>query len=163
MEWISSRIIDVFGKEAAPYALENAAFVHGYVQQLIHLWRLSSKEELPAENLSTFVIRRLQATVTLQIAAKDSFLGELRLPSTTLAEAISVEELSTRFQAYAEKLKHHPSTQQLLLFLSTEIVADNPRKPLIESVLTTLANDKMIESELSILVEQLWKHVATMK
>lgn len=163
MEWISSRIIDVFGKEAAPYALENAAFVHGYVQQLIHLWRLSSTEELPAENLSAFVIRRLQATVTLQIAAKDSFLKNLKLPSTTLADAISVEELSTRFQTYTEKIKHYPKTQQLVYFLSTEIVTEKPRKPLIESVLTTLANDKMIESELSILVEQLWKHVATMK
>ncbi|ANU23997.1 TetR/AcrR family transcriptional regulator [Planococcus donghaensis] len=163
MEWLSSRIIDVFGKEAIPYALENAAFVHGYVHQLIHLWRLSSTDDLPAENLAAFVIRRLQATITLQIAAKDNFLGELKLPSSTLGDPIGLKELSTRFEAYTEKLKHYPSTQQLVLFLSTEIVAENPRKPLIESVLTTLANDKMIESELSLLVEQLWKHVATMK
>ncbi|ANU26060.1 TetR/AcrR family transcriptional regulator [Planococcus versutus] len=163
MEWISSRIIDVFGKEAAPYALENAAFIHGYVQQLIHLWRLSSSEELPAEKLSAFVIRRLQASVTLQIASKDSFLKNVKLPSPTSAEAVSIEKLSSLFEAYTEKLKRYPSTQQLVYFLSTEIVADRPRKPLIESVLTTLANDKIIESELSVLVEQLWKHVAIMK
>ncbi|AIY04729.1 transcriptional regulator, TetR family [Planococcus sp. PAMC 21323] len=163
MEWISSRIIDVFGEEAAPYALENAAFIHGYVQQLIHLWRLSSSEELPAEKLSAFVIRRLQASVALQIAAKDSFLKNVKLPAPTSADAVSIEELSPLLKTYTEKLKRYPGTQQLVYFLSTEIVADHPRKSLIESVLTTLANDKMIESELSVLVEQLWKHVVIMK
>ncbi len=163
MEWISSRIIDVFGKEAAPYALENAAFVHGYAQQLIHLWRLVSKDELPAEKLSAFVIRRLQATITLQIAAKDGFIGNLKLPVATLADSIRIDELASLLDAYTKKLKHYPSTQQLVYFLSTEILAEKPRKALIESVLTTLANDKMIASDLSILIEQLWKHVGNMQ
>ncbi len=159
MEWISSRIVDVFGKEAAPYALENAAFVHGYVQQLIHLWRLVSIDELPAEKLSSFVVRRLQATITLQIAAKDSFIGKLKLPIATLSELISLEELPTMLKAYADKLKTHANTHQLVQFLATELAIEVPRKALVESVLTTLANDKQIESELSILIEQVWKHL----
>ncbi|MGE6370104.1 TetR/AcrR family transcriptional regulator [Planococcus kocurii] len=159
MEWISSRIVDVFGKEAAPYALENAAFVHGYVQQLIHLWRLVSVEELPAEKLSSFVVRRLQATITLQIAAKDSFIGKLKLPIATLADHVSIEELAMLLEAYAQNLKDHANTQQLVQFLATELATEAPRKALIESVLTTLANDKRIEAELSILIEQVWKHL----
>ncbi|KAA0955090.1 TetR/AcrR family transcriptional regulator [Planococcus kocurii] len=159
MEWISSRIVDVFGKEAAPYALENAAFVHGYVQQLIHLWRLVSVEELPAEKLSSFVVRRLQATITLQIAAKDSFIGKLKLPIATLADHVSIEELAMLLEAYAQNLKDHANTRQLVQFLATELATEAPRKALIESVLTTLANDKRIEAELSILIEQVWKHL----
>ncbi|AQU78642.1 MULTISPECIES: TetR/AcrR family transcriptional regulator [Planococcus] len=159
MEWISSRIVDVFGKEAAPYALENAAFVHGYVQQLIHLWRLVSVEELPAEKLSSFVVRRLQATITLQIAAKDHFIGKLKLPIATLADHVSIEELAMLLEAYARNLKDHANTQQLVQFLATELATEAPRKALIESVLTTLANDKRIEAELSILIEQVWKHL----
>lgn len=159
MEWISSRIVDVFGKEAAPYALENAAFVHGYVQQLIHLWRLVSVEELPAEKLSSFVVRRLQATITLQIAAKDSFIGKLKLPIAISTDHVSIEKLATLLKAYAENLKNHANTQQLVQFLATEMAIEAPRKALIESVLTTLANDKRIESELSILIEQVWKHL----
>ncbi|ANU11724.1 TetR family transcriptional regulator [Planococcus antarcticus DSM 14505] len=159
MEWISSRIIDVFGKEAAPYALENAAFVHGYVQQLIHLWRLVSEEELPADKLSSFVVRRLQATITLQIAAKDSFIGKLRLPTATLADHVSIKELSDMLEIYAEQTKNHANTQQLVQFLAIELAMETPRKALIESVLTTLANDKQIKSELSILIEQVWKHL----
>ncbi|TWT02987.1 TetR/AcrR family transcriptional regulator [Planococcus sp. CPCC 101016] len=159
MEWISSRIVDVFGKEAAPYALENAAFVHGYVQQLIHLWRLLSTEEVPAAKLSSFVIRRLQATIALQIAAKDTFIGNMKLPLTTSADSISIEELAPMLELYAAKLKNQKNTQQLVHFLSAELAEESPRKALVESVLTTLANDKQIESELSIMIEQVWKHL----
>ncbi|WP_298833318.1 TetR/AcrR family transcriptional regulator [uncultured Planococcus sp.] len=160
MEWISSRIVDVFGKEAAPYALENAAFVHGYVQQLIHLWRLLSTEEVPAEKLSSFVIRRLQATIALQIAAKDTFIGNLKLPFATPTDEFSPAELSTLLETYAKKLKNHKNTQQLVHFLSTELAAESPRKALVESVLTSLAHDDLIESELSILIEHVWKHLS---
>jgi len=158
MEWISSRIIDVFGKEATPYALENAAFVHGYVQQLIHLWRLVSTEEVPADKLSSFVIRRLQATIALQIAAKDTFIGNLKLPLATSADSLSLKELSALLETYAQKLKHHENIQQLVHFLSTELAAEVPRQALIRSVLTSLATDDLIESELSIMIEQVWKH-----
>lgn len=159
MEWISSRIIDVFGKEAAPYALENAAFVHGYVQQLIHIWRLVSEDALPADKLSSFVIRRLQATIALQIAAKDTFIGNLKLPLAESADNIELEELSPMLATYAEKLKKQKNTQQLVQFLATELAAETPRKALIESVLTTLANDDRTEAELSIMIEQVWKHL----
>lgn len=160
MEWISSRIVDVFGKEAAPYALENAAFVHGYVQQLIHLWRLVSADELPPDKLSSFVIRRLQATIALQIAAKDTFIGNLKLPLAKSADRIPMDELSPLLEMYAQKLKNQKNTQQLVQFLAAELAAAPPRKALIESVLTTLANDDRIESELSIMLEQVWKHLA---
>lgn len=159
MEWISSRIVDVFGKEAAPYALENAAFIHGYVQQLIHLWRLVSAESVPAEKLSSFVIRRLQATIALQIAAKDTFFGDLKLPLSTSADDLALEELSPLLEQYAQKLKNQENIKQLVQFLSTELAAELPRKALVESVLTTLANDDRIESELSIMIEQVWKHL----
>ena len=159
MEWISSRIIDVFGKEAAPYALENAAFVHGYVQQLIHIWRLVSEDALPADKLSSFVIRRLQATIALQIAAKDTFIGNLKLPLAKSADNIELEELPPMLATYAEKLKKQKNTQQLVQFLATELAAETPRKALIESVLTTLANDDRTEAELSIMIEQVWKHL----
>lgn len=159
MEWISSRIIDVFGKEAAPYALENAAFVHGYVQQLIHLWRLLSTEKVPADKLSSFVIRRLQATIALQIAAKDTFFGNLKLPEKISVDDITIVELSSLLDQYAQKLKNQKNIKQLVQFLSTELAAEVPRKALIESVLTSLANDDRIESELSIMIEQVWKHL----
>ena len=160
MEWISSRIVDVFGKEAAPYALENAAFVHGYVQQLIHLWRLVSTEDLPADKLSSFVIRRLQATIALQIAAKDTFIGNLKLPLAQSADSISIKELPSLLEAYANKMKNQKNIQQLVLFLAIELSEEAPRKALIESVLTTLANDSWTDFELSIMIEQIWKHLA---
>src|SRR5690606_31520965 len=47
MDWIASRIVELFGEKAKPYALENAAIVHGSIQQLMHMWKLTSIEELP--------------------------------------------------------------------------------------------------------------------
>ena len=83
----------------------------------------------------------------------------MKLPLTASADSISLEELSPMLETYAAKLKNRTHTQQLVHFLSTELAAEFPRKALIESVLTTLANDNQIESELSIMIEQVWKHL----
>lgn len=160
LEWISSRIIDVFGKEAEPYALDNAAVVHGSVQQLIHMWKICSKDDLPTNELSAFVIRRLKAAVTLQIKTGDRFIQEKTISSTKPLEDISLQELSMKLKVATESFheEEDDDTNQLIAFLIEEIDAPNPRKILIESVLSTLANNNnTYEPDLVILLEQVWK------
>jgi AcrR family transcriptional regulator len=161
MEWITSRIIDVYGKKSEPYALENAAMIHGTIQQLIHLWKLLSPNELPTEELASFVIRRLHASVTKQIETGDHFLGEMKLSHIKPAESISIGELSSKLKASAELLDEieEKNAKQLVMFLSEELALAEPRKLVIESVLSTLAKYPLHEAELVILLEQVWKQL----
>jgi len=161
LEWLSSRIIDIFGEEAKPYALENAAVLHGSVQQLIHMWKLTSKEDLPTDELSAFVIRRLTAAINLQIESGDRFIQELKFSMEQPAEDISLEELSIKLKAATESLQEEgeEETKELIAFLVEELTAVNPRKIVIESVLSTLANHHSYEQNVVILLEQVWKQL----
>ncbi|RNF38429.1 TetR/AcrR family transcriptional regulator [Planococcus salinus] len=159
LNWISSRIVDVFGKEAEAFALENAAIVHGSIQQLNHIWKLSSTDDLPTKELAAFVIRRLKTAVTHQIETGDAFIRQKQLPVDRPAETISAETLSSKLKTYAETSGDNESVQQLTRFLSEEISGENPRKALVESVLSSLATHSSSEPELSALLESVWHYL----
>src|SRR5690606_5922658 len=74
LDWMTSRIVDIYGPEAAPYALDNAASVHGTIQQLVNIWLLTTDEELPTKKLASFVIKRLEAAVQAQISSGERFI-----------------------------------------------------------------------------------------
>lgn len=159
LEWIATRIIDVFGQQAEPYALENAAIVHGSIQQLTTIWKLVSSKDLPTDELAAFVIRRLKTAITYQLAEDDRFLPEVALPAENPIKMLSIEELSQKLAAVNQLLDEEEGTKQLVSFLSDELAADNPRKAVIESVLATLAHSDSHEAELLILLEQVWKQL----
>ncbi|TWT13465.1 TetR/AcrR family transcriptional regulator [Planomicrobium sp. CPCC 101079] len=160
LEWISSRIVDLFGEKAEPYALENAGMIHGSIQQLIHLWRLSSEEELPIEKLADFIIRRLNTTITKQIETGDRFIQEKKLSTAPPVEEVSLKTLSAQLKMQADLLDEEDAdAKQLVVFLAEELGSSEPRKLVCESVLASLANYPAHEKTLVILLEQVWKQL----
>lgn len=163
LDWITSRIIDLFGERAEPYALDNAAILHGSIQQLIHLWKLTSNEDLPTDQLALFVVRRLEVTIASQIASGELFIKEKDLSPQKPAENLTLKELGAQLKSSSQLLEEDQDTQQLISFLSTELSLEEPRKVLIESVLGTLANNVPHETEIVVLLEQVWKKIAKLK
>jgi len=157
IEWISTRIVDVFGEESRPYALENAAVVHGSIQQLTNIWKLTASEELPTEQLSAFVIRRLEQAIVHQIETKDQFITKSEILLDNLNEPLSREELSHKLKTLL--LEEEEEIKQLVSFIADELVSKTPRKPLIESVLSTLATNYSYEPDLVIALEKVWKEL----
>ncbi|ETP68988.1 TetR family transcriptional regulator [Planococcus glaciei] len=160
IEWIATRIVDVFGEESRPYALENAAVVHGSIQQLTNVWKLTASEELPTEQLSAFVIRRLKEAILNQMATKDQFITKSKILLDNMNEPMSLEDLSTKLKTLL--LEEEEDIKQLVSFLADELVMKTPRKPLIESILSTLANNYSYEHELVIALEKVWKELQHM-
>ncbi|MDN7247421.1 TetR/AcrR family transcriptional regulator [Planococcus shenhongbingii] len=160
LNWIKFRITEVFGEEAEPYALENAAVVHGSIQQLTHIWKLSTEEDLPTDELASFVIRRLKAAITQQIKSGDRFIREASISSEAPAEKLSLEELSKKLKQLLQD--EEEDTRQLINFLAEELVAETPRKVLMESVLSTLTQTNAYEHELVMAFEQVWKELQQM-
>src|SRR5690606_27443584 len=123
IEWIATRIVDVFGEESRPYALENAAVVHGSIQQLTNVWKLTASEELPTEQLSAFVIRRLKEAILNQMATKDQFITKSKILLDTMDETMSLEDLSNRLKTLL--LEEEEDIKQLVSFLADELVLEN--------------------------------------
>lgn len=160
LDWIASRIVDVFGKKAQPYALDNAAALHGSIQQLFHLWKVTSHSELPTDELASFVVRRLEVTMAHQMASGDRFIKETGLYPKQHAENLSPQELGLQLAAYSKSSAEDAATSELVAFLGDELQAIKPRKVLIESVLGTVAHNTGLEAELLALLEQVWKQLA---
>jgi len=160
INWIKSRIIEVFGEEAEPYALENAAVVHGSIQQLIHIWKLSTAEDLPTEELASYVIRRLKAAISQQIESGDRFIKDMKVSAENRVENLSLEELSNKLKLLLQD--EEEDTKELIAFLAEELLADAPRKALMESVLSTLIQSNSYEHKLVITLEQAWKELQKM-
>lgn len=159
LDWITSRIVDIYGKEAAPYALDNAASVHGTIQQLVNIWTMTSDDDLPSKKLAAFVINRLEQAVLSQIASGERFILAPTVYTEKSSENLSVEELAHQLETYSRASLEEAASQQLVLFLSEEMKAASPRKALLESVLGTLSKNPEHESELLILLEQVWKQL----
>lgn len=163
LDWITSRIVDIFGKEAEPYALDNAAVLHGSIQQLIHVWKLTTNEDLLTDKLAAFVVRRLEVNIASQIASGERFIEEQDLSAENMAENLTLGELGKQLAHYGEMPEEDKDTQQLIRFLAEELQLAHPRKALIESVLGTLANNMLHESEILLLLEKVWKKIAKME
>jgi AcrR family transcriptional regulator len=160
LDWIASRIVDVFGEKAKPYALDNAAALHGSIQQLFHLWKVTSHSELPTDELASFVVRRLEVTMAHQIATGDRFIRETELDPKKPAKNRSPKEIGAQLKAISATAAFDNAAVQLLAFLGDELQADMPRKALIESVLGTISNKTGLGAELLELLDQIRKQLA---
>lgn len=163
LDWLTSRIIDIFGKEAEPYALDNAAILHGSIQQLVHIWKLTSNEDLPTDRLAAFVVRRLEVSIASQIASGERFIQAMELSPEKMGENLTLEELGTQLDTYSRLLEEDEETRQLISFLAEELHLEKPRKAVVQSVLGTLAINVPHEAEILILLEQVWKKVAKLE
>lgn len=160
LDWIASRIADVFGQEAKPYALDNAASLHGSIQQLFQLWKVTSNEMVPTDKLASFVVRRLEVSIAHQIASKDRFIQEVTFHSKKQVENLSLQALGAQFEAYSRTSSVDETIIELTSFLGDELQAVKPRKVVIESVLTTISDKTSHDSELQALLEQVSERLA---
>lgn len=137
--WLRDRLIDVYGKASAPYALDCAVLLLGMMQHIIHIWTASSKNLSDITELVAYVIRRIDAIVPQLIHSKDLLLDDdVR---STLARNIgdkkgSKDQLLTQLNDFHQKLDTNTTSSGLeyLLFLLEELKKDDPRYFLIETI-----------------------------
>ncbi|GAA0437391.1 MAG: TetR/AcrR family transcriptional regulator [Bacillota bacterium] len=137
--WLRDRLIDVYGKASAPYALDCAVLLLGMMQHIIHIWTASSKNLSDITELVAYVIRRIDAIVPQLIHSKDLLLDDdVR---STLARNIgdkkgSKDQLLTQLNGFHQKLDTNTTSSGLeyLLFLLEELKKDDPRYFLIETI-----------------------------
>lgn len=156
LQWLSSRIIDLFGEKVRPYALENAAIANGALQQLMHVWRFGTEQQLPLDELTDYVVHRMKQAVDVQLKDGKRFLSERLLTQHQQLPTLSDSALHLQeFAAVAE----NDNIKQLLTFLSNELIAEQPRIAVLTSVLTSLGKDTESDAQLQMLLEQVWRQI----
>ncbi|WP_434402038.1 TetR/AcrR family transcriptional regulator [Planococcus sp. 11815] len=155
LKWLSSRIVDIFGEEARPYALENAAMANGALQQLMHVWRLGTGQHLPLDELTVYIVHRMKQAVQAQLKDGKRFLSEHLLEQN--GQSPTLADSSKQLQALAAAEKN-PDLQQMIAFLADELIAPNPRKAIVNSVLTSLGQSTD-DTELQIFLEHVWRQI----
>ena len=74
ISWLTGRLVDVYGKEAQPYAPDCAVIFMGMMQHLIHFWNASSTEKIDIQRLAQFTTRRIDAIISDMMATNDTLL-----------------------------------------------------------------------------------------
>jgi len=138
--WLTRRLVDVYGKDAMPYAADCAVMLFGMMQQVLLIWSNVSKEEIDSLKLVNFLIRRIDSIILGMISTNDAFFTEdvfLKLSKDLVEQTESKEQLLERLTGFSELLENDtiPAGKQYVQFLLDELRTESPRVFVLESVI----------------------------
>lgn len=171
ISWITRRIVDIYGKKAAPYAPDCAVLLLGMVQHMSHVWMAGSKELVDNAKLIHFIMRRMDSMVANMVDTKDIFLGEEVLSNLYRGmdtKADSREKLLEQLQGFQRSLDvdSRPSRKQYIHFLIDELNAEHPRIFLIETITRSFIEafaGTADGAEAREIASKLWRYVDSIK
>lgn len=163
--WLAERIVDVYGENAKPYALDCAIMLLGMLHHTLHSWSTLSSEEPDATQLLNFLLRRIDSMLPDMIRSSDSFFDPL-LFNTFRSERpqnkITKEQLSENLTGFLDRLKNEEqhAGKQYVQFLREEIQGDAPRFFILESIARSFRESYVgttHEAEARELASKVWK------
>jgi len=168
--WLTRRLVDVYGKDAAPYAADCAVMLFGMMQQTLHVWSAVSKEEIDTSKLVYFLIRRIDSIVLGMISTKDAFFTEdvfFKLSSDEEEHMETKEQLLERLTGFSELLVDDtlPAGKQYVAFLLDELRSECPRVFVLESVIRSFREafkGSSHEPEAHELAYTVWRYTDTL-
>lgn len=140
IQWLSERLIDVYGEEARPYAYECATIFFGIQQQLALSYK-STHNILPEPlELIKATLRHIHAVMLYMLETKQVYLeaGNLvALKSKLENPSITKAELLERLQGFYERLHTEPEPHggQFTETLLEEFSKEKPRYAVVEVLL----------------------------
>ena len=140
LNWMSGRLIDVYGKKAEPHAVDCSVMILGMIQQLSHFWTVGSPEVLNIEKLVHFAIRRVDAIMFDLIENGDILLGKLMLKSMATTNSTTEDyekKIHQQLQLIKGKLENGIG-HQYIDFLLNELQTGNPQLSIMEVVTRSL-------------------------
>jgi len=169
--WLTRRLVDVYGKDAVPYAADCAVMLFGMMQQILHVWSAVSKEEMDTSKLVRFLLRRIDSIILGMISTKDAFFTEdvfFKLSGDEVEQTETKEQLLERLTGFLEFLGDDtlPAGKQYVQFLLDELRAESPRVFVLESVVRSFREafkGFSHEPEAHELAYKVWRYMDTVK
>jgi len=166
LAWLKSRLIDVYGEDASPFAPDCAVLMMGMMQHMIHIWTARSKEDIDTTELVAFTMRRIDSIMFDMIKTEDRLLNSdifIQVDENTVTK----EKLLPRLIEFHDKLKTEikSANKQYTQFLIDEIKSEHPRVFLLETVARSFREAFIKtpqEQEAQELTACIWKYVETL-
>ncbi|BAQ09786.1 transcriptional regulator [Bacillus sp. OxB-1] len=167
LRWITDRLVDVYGQQAAPYASDGTVMLVGMMQQYLQYWSSSHCHDVDTGELVAFCIRRLDAIMEGMQQADDRLIDSGILqesaPPNDNMEAVKnrlVEQLSGFLRNLTDDSRQDEI--QYTRFLLDEIGAEHPRLFILETVARSFRetfNETRHEPEANELLSYFWKYL----
>lgn len=166
LKWFTSRLIDVYGKEAEPHAFDCSVMTLGMIQQLNHFWKVGSSKDLDIEKLVHFTFRRMDALMSDLIEQKDVLLEKHMVTPLGSSPEELKERILDKLLELRGNLEHNESVLQHIDFLLTELQAEKPRVSLLEAVgrsFREASNGMKLADRVNEVLYLLWKYIDTIQ
>lgn len=139
LQWLSDRLVDVYGKDTLPYAADCAVLMTGMLQHMLHFVTASSLGAIDATKLINFIMRRVDEIMPSMIETDDILLGEELFQFISISNKEgnqTKEQLLNDLTTFREQLEkeNESSSEEYSEFLIEEINREHPRKHLLETI-----------------------------
>lgn len=167
IQWMTSRLIDVYGEEARLYAYEAAILLFGMMQNLAYAYRTVHGEQLEPVKLVSTVLDYIHILMPYMIEKKEVLLNcdSLQLLETQLEEQqVTASIIYERLSGFLQRLPNEPNPtgEQFTIVLLEEFERDELRLAIIEVLLKPFREaftNTSHESEAREIVHLIWTFI----
>lgn len=140
LQWMTSRLIDVYGEEARPYAYEASILLFGMMQHLAMAYRAVHNEMLDSLVLAKTVLDYIHVILPHMMEKQEVLLkcDSLQLLSFQLDEQqITIDIVRERLHGFLARIPHEPNAtgEQFTIVLIEEFEREVLRLPIVEVLL----------------------------
>ncbi|SES08797.1 TetR/AcrR family transcriptional regulator [Psychrobacillus sp. OK032] len=160
INWLSNRLIDVFGEQTKNVATDCAVLALGMIQQLQHPW-INPSTNISFDQLIEFILRRIKTIIYEMTATNDSLLINSFFKQKTEESSVTREHVIELLKTFylEEKDSFSPNTIQAIEFVLEELSKELPRIFLLENIvpaLTEAFTGSQLEQKSTIIIYKLW-------
>ena len=162
LQWLASRLTEVFGDEIEAHAYEAAVLFYGMFQNLSFTAKIIHQNTLETKVIAKTVMQYLKIIIQMMIAEKTAVLDSQNLNvfigSFSKVE-LSVVECIQQFEAFQRQTGFTKSQQDVIDALMVEIKQQSPREVVVDALLRAFTNefkDTAFANEVKELASLLW-------
>ncbi|HLR15091.1 MAG TPA: TetR/AcrR family transcriptional regulator [Bacillota bacterium] len=166
LTWLTSRFIEIFGKEVEPYAADCAVMYYGLLQYLIAAWMSNSNDYPDITAITNYSTRRLSAIVADVIKQDDRLLEEhifLYPKEKRTANLLSRKDIIEQLEEFKQTTKNiSQRKRQFIEFLIEEFQREEPRGSILESIIHSFRkefDDTFYESSAQHISAHVWRYI----
>ncbi|MFJ5769688.1 TetR/AcrR family transcriptional regulator [Psychrobacillus sp. NPDC093180] len=161
INWLSSRLVDVFGEQTKNVATDCAVLTLGMIQQLQHPW-INKSANISFDQLIHFILRRIKTIIYDMAETNDSLLNNSFFKLNTETSSVTKEHVIELLHTFylEEKEAFSSNTIQAIEFVLEELSKETPRIFLLENIvpaLTEAFTESQLEQKSTIIMYKLWK------
>ncbi|WP_342600950.1 TetR/AcrR family transcriptional regulator [Psychrobacillus sp. FSL H8-0483] len=161
VKWLATRLVDVFGEETKKISVDCAVLMLGMIQQVQHPWTVKSRQ-ISVYELVTYVLKRVESIIYDMVKSQDLLIDSYTFNHYYDDVQVTKGEVILQLNAFykTHKIDLKVKEQQLIEFLLEELNSTNPRKFLLETVISSFSNSfdqNTLDQQAKEISSNLWK------